>query len=46
MVYLTLLTAKELALWHFPRMDSVTVGEEMIRIFLRARKYLPDSLST
>ena len=46
MVYLTLLTAKELALWHFPRMDSVAVGEEMICIFLRARKYLPDSLTT
>lgn len=45
MLYLTLLTAKELALWHSPPTDSTAVGEEMIRIFLRARKYLPDSLS-
>jgi len=46
MMYLTLLTAKELSLWHFPRVDSVAVSEEMVRIYLRARKYLPDSLTS
>ncbi|MCX5732719.1 MAG: ATP-binding protein [candidate division NC10 bacterium] len=39
--YLMALTAKELALWQNPRSDAPAVAEDMIRILVRARRYLP-----
>jgi hypothetical protein len=39
--YLMMLTAKELALWQNPHTDALTAAEDMIRILVRARRYLP-----
>ncbi len=38
--YLMMLTAKELALWQNPRTDALAAAEDMIRILVRARRYL------
>jgi anti-sigma regulatory factor (Ser/Thr protein kinase) len=40
--YLMTLTAKELALWQNPATDAVAAAEDMIRILVRARRYLPE----
>lgn len=42
--YVAMLTAKEIALWQRPRSDGTGVAEEMVRILLRARKYIPEQL--
>jgi hypothetical protein len=40
--YLMMLTAKELALWQNPHTDALAAAEDMIRILVRARRYLPE----
>lgn len=40
--YLMMLTAKELALWQNPPTDGLAAAEDMIRILVRARRYLPE----
>jgi hypothetical protein len=40
--YLMMLTAKELALWQNPHTDALATAEDMIRILVRARRYLPE----
>lgn len=40
--YLMILTAKELALWQNPATDALASAEDMIRILVRARRYLPE----
>lgn len=42
--YIAMLTAKEIALWHRPRADGTGIAEEMVRILLRAKKYIPEQV--
>jgi len=42
--YIVLVTTKEYVVWNNPRADQVTVGEDMIRYLVRARRYMPKRL--
>jgi hypothetical protein len=42
--YLVLVTTKEYVVWNNPRADQVTIGEDMIRYLVRARRYMPKRL--
>lgn len=39
--YVVLLTAKEYVLINNPRASDVTITEEMIKLLIRARRYMP-----
>lgn len=39
--YIVLVTTKEYVVWNNPRADQVTIGEDMIRYLVRARRYMP-----
>jgi len=42
--YIVLVTTKEYVVWNNPGADQVTIGEDMIRYLVRARKYMPRRL--
>jgi len=42
--YIVLVTTKEYVVWNNPRADQVTIGEDMIRYLVRARRHLPKRL--
>jgi hypothetical protein len=39
--YLATLVAKEYVVYNNPRADSVSLGEEMVRMLVRVRRHLP-----
>jgi hypothetical protein len=42
--YIVLVTTKEYVVWNNPRADQVTIGEDMIRYLVRARRHMPKRL--
>lgn len=42
--YIVLVTTKEYVVWNNPRADQVTIGEDMIRYLVRARRHIPKRL--
>ena len=42
--YIVLVTTKEYVVWNNPHADQVTIGEDMIRYLVRARRHIPKRL--
>ena len=42
--YIVLVTTKEYVVWNNPGADQVTIGEDMIRYLVRARRHMPKRL--